>query len=158
MRWEIDELLKLFRINLDPSSSAYRELGLEVLKRFVKALQAIERRQKGEVVETPELIEASEVASPLSGVSARRMRAGRNQETHRGRRCASSPMPSTVLSSCTVICRWLKSREDTSFTSARRCRIFPFVVPASCVTHRCPSWSNGRSTIQGAAGVQRYGQ
>jgi integrase len=67
MRWEIDELLKLFRINLDPSSSAYRELGLEVLKRFVKALQAIERRQKGEVVETPELIESSEALSPLSG-------------------------------------------------------------------------------------------
>ena len=58
MRWEIDELLKLFRINLDPSSSAYRELGLEVLKRFVKALQAIERRQKGEVVETPGIVEA----------------------------------------------------------------------------------------------------
>jgi hypothetical protein len=67
MRWEIDELLKLFRINLDPGSSAYRELGLEVLKRFVKALQAIEQRQKGEVVETPELIESSEAVSPLSG-------------------------------------------------------------------------------------------
>src|SRR5262249_35805194 len=67
MRWEIDELLKLFRINLDRSSSAYRELGLEVLKRFVKALQAIERRQKGEFVETPELIESSEAVSPLSG-------------------------------------------------------------------------------------------
>src|SRR5262249_43889555 len=51
----------------DRSSSAYRELGLEVLKRFVKALQAIERRQKGEVVETPELIESSEAVSPLSG-------------------------------------------------------------------------------------------
>jgi hypothetical protein len=31
MQWEIDELLKLFRINLDRKSAAYRELGLEVL-------------------------------------------------------------------------------------------------------------------------------
>jgi hypothetical protein len=55
MRWEVDELLKLFRINLDPTSAAYRELGLEVLRSFVKALQAVERRQKGEVVDTPHL-------------------------------------------------------------------------------------------------------
>jgi integrase len=67
MRWEIDELLKLFRINLDPSSAAYRELGVEVLKRFVKALQAIELRQRGELVETPQIVEPSEAASPLSG-------------------------------------------------------------------------------------------
>jgi hypothetical protein len=56
MRWELDELLKLFRINLDRNSPAYRELGIAVLKRFVSALQAIERRQKGEPVETPEVM------------------------------------------------------------------------------------------------------
>jgi integrase len=67
MRWEIDELLKLFRINLDPSSAAYRELGVEVLKRFVKSLQAIERRQGSEVIESPEIVEPSEAVSPLSG-------------------------------------------------------------------------------------------
>jgi integrase len=55
--WEIDELLKLFRINLDRKSPSYRELGAEVLKRFVQALQAIERRQKGEIVDTPKLPE-----------------------------------------------------------------------------------------------------
>src|SRR5579864_3111612 len=41
MRWELDELLKLFRINLDHNSSSYRELGIAVLKRYVSALQAI---------------------------------------------------------------------------------------------------------------------
>jgi len=55
--WELDELLKLFRINLDRNSASYRELGAEVLKRFVKGLQAIERRQTGEIVETPEVPE-----------------------------------------------------------------------------------------------------
>jgi hypothetical protein len=67
MQWEIDELLKVFRINLDQNSSAYRELGIEVLKRFVQSLQAVERRQKGEVVETPEFVEPRETVSPSSG-------------------------------------------------------------------------------------------
>jgi hypothetical protein len=44
-QWAIDELLKLFRIKLDRKSESYRELGIEVLKRVIKALQAIERRQ-----------------------------------------------------------------------------------------------------------------
>src|SRR5262249_12937212 len=51
--WEIDELLKLFRINLDKNSASYRELAAEVLKAFIKALEAIQRRHKGEIVETP---------------------------------------------------------------------------------------------------------
>jgi hypothetical protein len=62
--WEIDELLKLFRINLDRNSASYRELGAEVLKRFVQALQAIERRQRGEIVDTPELPEINGHAVP----------------------------------------------------------------------------------------------
>jgi hypothetical protein len=32
LKWEIDELLKLFRISLDPKCSSYRELGQAVLK------------------------------------------------------------------------------------------------------------------------------
>src|SRR5262249_4459272 len=44
---------KLFRINLDKNSASYRELAAEVLKAFIKALEAIQRRHKGEIVETP---------------------------------------------------------------------------------------------------------
>jgi hypothetical protein len=65
MRWEVDELLKLFRINLDPTCAAYRELGLEVLRSFVKALQAVERRQKGEATERT----ADPRAGALRGIS-----------------------------------------------------------------------------------------
>jgi integrase len=53
MKWEINELLQVFRINLDPKSSSYRELGIEVLKSFVRGMEATKRRQKGELVETP---------------------------------------------------------------------------------------------------------
>lgn len=53
IREQIDELLHIFRINLDPQSVAYRQLGLAVLREDVKALRAIERRHKGEPIETP---------------------------------------------------------------------------------------------------------
>src|SRR5262245_53033180 len=56
---ELDELLDGFRINLDRRSSAYRQLGMAVLRRDVEALQAIDRRNHGEVVETPRIAEPS---------------------------------------------------------------------------------------------------
>jgi hypothetical protein len=62
-RWEIDELLKLFHINLDPKSPSYRELGMAVLRSYVKSLEVIERRNRGEIIETPELVEPQEPSS-----------------------------------------------------------------------------------------------
>ena len=117
MRWEIDELLKLFRINLDPSSSAYRELGLEVLKRFVKALQAIERRQKGEVVETPELIEASEVASPLSGSF---------RAAHEGWKKSRNPSRTTLREFTYAINRFVELHGDMPLAKITRRHVLHF--------------------------------
>ncbi len=57
LRWEMDELLKMFRINLDPASAAYSELGLALLRAYVKSIEAIGQRHKGEVIETPELVD-----------------------------------------------------------------------------------------------------
>jgi hypothetical protein len=56
-RWEMDELLKVFRINLDPKSASYRELGLAMLRTYVKSIEAAALRDKGEVVETPESVD-----------------------------------------------------------------------------------------------------
>ena len=47
------ELLDRFHLNLDPNSAAYRKLGLAVLRAYVRALEALERRSKGEPVDTP---------------------------------------------------------------------------------------------------------
>ena len=55
LKWEIDELLKLSRISLDPKCSSYRELGQAVLKAFVRAQHDTARRHKGEPIETPPL-------------------------------------------------------------------------------------------------------
>jgi integrase len=65
--WEIDELLKVFRINLDPKSASYRELGLAMLRAYVKSIGAIAQRDKGEVVETPELVEPRQPPPSASG-------------------------------------------------------------------------------------------
>jgi hypothetical protein len=59
LKWEVDELLKAFRINLDLECASYRELGMAVLKEFVRALQDVARRHKGEPVNTPVLPEPS---------------------------------------------------------------------------------------------------
>jgi integrase len=67
-QYEINALLDVFRINLDPNCASYTDLGLAVLKQFVRALEAMERRQKGEVVDTPELPDVA-TDTPASGES-----------------------------------------------------------------------------------------
>ena len=47
----------MFRINLDPNSASYRELGLAILRAYVKSIEAVAQRDSGEVVETPELVD-----------------------------------------------------------------------------------------------------
>jgi hypothetical protein len=54
LRYDINELLDLFRINLDPTSASYRELGMAMLRVRVKTLEALAQRYTGQVVETPE--------------------------------------------------------------------------------------------------------
>jgi integrase len=69
-RYEIDALLEVFRINLDPDCVSYRELGMAVLKAYVRALEAIARRHKGEPVDTPELPDASDAAASSESLRA----------------------------------------------------------------------------------------
>ncbi|HSR76228.1 MAG TPA: DUF6538 domain-containing protein, partial [Xanthobacteraceae bacterium] len=111
MRWEVDELLKLFRINLDPKSSAYRELGIEVLKRFVQSLQAVERRQKGEVVETPTLVEPQETVSPSSGS----LRAA-----YEGWKKSRNPSPTTLREFTYAIDRFVELHGDMAVVKITR--------------------------------------
>jgi integrase len=50
---ELDELLSAFQLNVDRKSASYRKLGMAVLAAHVRALRDIEKRNKGEPVETP---------------------------------------------------------------------------------------------------------
>lgn len=47
------EALHVFGINLDPASLSRPQLGIAVMRAYVRALQAIEKRHAGEPVETP---------------------------------------------------------------------------------------------------------
>jgi hypothetical protein len=91
--WEIDELLKLFRINLDRNSASYRELAAEVLKRYVKGLQAIERRQKGEIVDTRQFLRLMATPSRMVKRCKLPMRDGRRPGADQRTRSVSSHTP-----------------------------------------------------------------
>jgi integrase len=88
LRWEMDELLDLFRINLDPASASYRELGMAILRAHVKTLEAVERRDRGEVVEAPEPVDpqfaaASSVATLKASYEGWKKSADRPENTLR---------------------------------------------------------------------------
>jgi integrase len=50
---EMEELLEIFQIRLDRDGSAYRALGMEILRQSVRAFEALQRRYEGEWIETP---------------------------------------------------------------------------------------------------------
>lgn len=60
---EVSLLLADFQINLDPKSGSYRELGMQALRAYVRALQAIEKRNAGEPIETPKFTRGSSEAA-----------------------------------------------------------------------------------------------
>jgi hypothetical protein len=49
----LNDASEMFNLSLDRNSPAYRELGMAVLKAVVQAQRVIERRNEGEVVDTP---------------------------------------------------------------------------------------------------------
>src|SRR5499427_5747078 len=67
VRYEVDELLKVFQINLDPSCGEYLKLAWAIQLAFVKQLKAILARHRGEPVETPPLIGPEQDGTPPMG-------------------------------------------------------------------------------------------
>jgi integrase len=70
IRYELNELLQLFRINLDHNCADYRKLALAVIKAEVRALEHVGARNRGEPIESPKLVEPGEKA-PVSSCSLR---------------------------------------------------------------------------------------
>jgi len=67
IRYEVDELLKVFQINLDPSCGDYLKLARAIQVAFVKQLKAVLARHRGEPVETPALIEPNRDGPAAAG-------------------------------------------------------------------------------------------
>jgi len=57
IRYELNEILQLFRINLDQNCVDYRRLALAVMRAEVRALEDIASRSRGEPIESPKLVE-----------------------------------------------------------------------------------------------------
>jgi integrase len=70
IRYELDALLPVFGINLDPACADYRKVALAVIKAFVRALEDVGARHRGEAIDSPKLIEPSNNA-PVSSYSLR---------------------------------------------------------------------------------------
>jgi integrase len=68
---EMDEMLAVFRLNLDRKAPPYRQLGLAILRKKVAALQALSKRQVGEPVETPRVAEPAHLEDAVAGSSLR---------------------------------------------------------------------------------------
>ncbi len=64
---DVSLLLATFQIDLDPTSKSYRELGAQALQAYVRALQAIEKRNAGQPVETPKFTRDVTSAPVLGG-------------------------------------------------------------------------------------------
>jgi hypothetical protein len=67
IREELDELLYVYQISLDPKCEAYRRLAMAVLSAHVKALKDIERRNEGEPVDTPQIPEVLAESGAIGG-------------------------------------------------------------------------------------------
>jgi integrase len=67
LRGEVEELLDVFHINLDPKCADYFKLARAVQAAFVKYLRAVLARQKGEPIETPPLIAPNQDSTPATG-------------------------------------------------------------------------------------------
>jgi hypothetical protein len=96
IRYEVDELLKVFQINLDPSCGDYLKLARVIQVAFVKQLKAVLARHRGEPVETPALIEPNQDGPAVAGTlkdASRRLAKGTRSAAWRVRRVRASDTP-----------------------------------------------------------------
>jgi len=71
IQYELNEVLQLLRINLDQSCPDYRKLALAVMRAWVRALEDILARNRGEPIESPKLPETGGNGAPSSGCRLR---------------------------------------------------------------------------------------
>ena len=76
------EALHVFGINLDPASLSRPQLGIAVMRAYVRALQAIEKRHAGEPVETPKFTHRA-LSTPTASGTLRDAVAGWEKERAR---------------------------------------------------------------------------
>jgi hypothetical protein len=132
-------LLADFQIDLDPTSKSYHALGTQALQAYVRALQAIEKRNAGQPIETPKFTPDFRSAPVLAGRFVMRLKVGRKSAP--GLRELSTSIGALLkcLSSCTVIWLWWRSNGRTRASIGRRSKQYLGIARVSSAKPRCLS-------------------
>jgi integrase len=119
---DLDELMEVFRCGLDPQSKAYKALGMAVLRRYVQHLEAIDKRNAGEVVETPK------VAEPTISQAAAMVSSGGDtlSAAYEGWKKAKNPTQSTDREFHNAIQRFIELHGDMRIEDIRRGHVRTF--------------------------------
>jgi integrase len=113
----ITELLDQFHINLDPNSLAYRKLGMALLKADVRAHEALERRYRGEPIDTPPIAHLEPTASETPGANGAlpSLRAAFEGWKKEGTRTSK-----TTVGYEHAVCRWEQLHGDIPVAEIRK--------------------------------------
>jgi hypothetical protein len=114
VREELTELLDAFRVNLDRGSKAYRQLG--ILGSYVRALEAIEKRNRGEAIEIPRVIEPKHNVALGSTLSA----------ALEGWKKAKRPRPTIAYEFDHAVRRFIKLHGDLCIVDIKRSHVRQF--------------------------------
>lgn len=128
---DLDELMEVFRCALDPQSKAYRALGMAVLKRHVQHLEAVSKRNAGEIVDTPKVVE------PTICVRAAVQSSGEDtlSAAYEGWKKARPPVASTDREYSYAVRRFIELHGDMRIEDIRRPHVREYrealqVIPA----------------------------
>jgi integrase len=126
----MSELLDRFHINLDPDSPAYRQLGMAVLRADVRANEALERRYRGEPIETPAManLEPSLAAlTPLATQGTPRVRGAPTLRTaFEGWKKEGTRASSTALGYEDALDLWEQLHGDIPVADVRKAHALQF--------------------------------
>lgn len=114
---DLAELMEVFRCALDPKSEAYKALGAAVLRRYVQHLEAISKRNAGEVVDTPRVVE------PPVEATGRSSGADTLSAAYEGWKKAKSPTPSTDREFHNAVQRFIELHGDLRIEDIRRSHV-----------------------------------
>jgi len=117
---DLDELMVVFRCHLDPTSKAYKALGAAVLKRYVQHLEAISKRNAGEVIDTPKIVEPPSDTALRSGASSD---ADTLSAAYEGWKKATSPTQSTDREFHYAVRRFIELHGDLRIEDIRRSHV-----------------------------------
>jgi hypothetical protein len=136
IRYELNALLQVFRINLDPACADYRKVALAVIKAEVRALEDVGARHRGEAIDSPKLIEPSN-PTPPSGCGLR--------AAYEGWKKMQSRPVSTEMEFSRAVGRFIELHGDMGVVQINRRHIREFREAAQLVPkHRIGALRNAR--------------